>query len=84
MPQQRIKTLIGELHDMYGDDQPSEAQRRLLDDVERHIHPAGAKAPPDPAMLETMELLIEDMEEEHPRTSAVLREIMITLKNIGV
>ena len=84
MPKQRIEALISELHDIYGDDQPSEAQKRLLAEVERRIHPAGVPGEPDPVPLETLELLTEELSEEHPRSTAIFREILETLKNIGV
>jgi hypothetical protein len=84
MPKQRIEALISELHDLYGDDQPSEAQKRLLAEVERRIHPAGVPGEPDPVPLETLELLTEELSEEHPRSTAIFREILETLKNIGV
>ncbi len=84
MPRQRIKNLISELHDLYGDDSASPQQIKLLQDLERGIHPEGAMGAEDPSPLETVELLLEEFGEEHPRTSAVLREIMDILKNIGV
>lgn len=84
MPQQRIKTLISQLHDLYGDDQASAQQRKLLQDLERGVHPSGSLGPDDPSPVETVDLLLEEFDEEHPRTSAVLRELMDVLKNIGV
>lgn len=84
MPQQRIEALIGELHEIYGDDEPSEAQKRLLAELERRIHPAGVPGEPEPVPLDTLELLTEELSDEHPRTTAIFREILETLRNIGV
>lgn len=85
MPQQKAQNLISQLHDLYGDDQPSEAQQRLMDQLEMHIHPKGTKDQyGEPVPLDTLEYLIEDMAAEHPRTTAVMRELLETLKNIGV
>lgn len=85
MPQQKAQNLISQLHEMYGDDQPSEPQRRLMEQLEMHVHPKGAKDQyGEPEPLDTLEYLVEDMAIEHPRTAAVMRELLETLKNIGV
>jgi len=85
MPQKQAQNLISQLHDMYGDDQPSEAQQRLMEQLELHVHPKGTKDQfGEPVPLETLEYLVEDMAAEHPRTAAVMRELLETLKNIGV
>lgn len=84
MPQQRIKNLISELHELYGDDQASPQQIKLLQDLERGVHPEGKLGPEDPSPVETVELLLEEFGEEHPKVSAALRELMDTLKNFGV
>lgn len=85
MPEQRAQNLISQLHEMYGDEEPSELQKRLLQQLEMHVHPKGTKdrfGEPEP--LDTLEYLVEDVAVEHPRTAAVMRELLETLKNIGV
>jgi len=84
MPQERMQNLITEMHEMFGDDQPSEQQKRLMDELQRHVHPKGSKDQADLVPLETLELLVEEVAVEHPRTAAVMREILNTLRNIGV
>ncbi len=85
MPEQRAQNLISQLHDMYGDDEPSEQQKRLIEQLEMHVHPKGTKDQyGEPETLDTLEYLVEDMAVEHPRTAAVMRELLETLKNIGV
>jgi len=85
MPQEKAQNLISQMHELYGDDQPSEAQQRLMEQLEMHVHPKGTKDQfGEPVPLETLEYLVEDMAAEHPRTAAVMREILETLKNIGV
>lgn len=85
MPEEKARNLITELHEMYGDDEPSEQQKHLMEQLELHTHPRGSKDQyGEPVPLDTLELLVEDMAVEHPRTAAVMREILNTLKNIGV
>lgn len=84
MPQQKAQNLISQLHDMYGDDVPSDEQRRLMAELELHVHPEGTEDEYEPVPLDTLERLVEEMAVNHPRTAAVMRELVDTLKNIGV
>ncbi|MDQ2077323.1 DUF4404 family protein [Marinimicrobium sp. ABcell2] len=84
MPQEKIQNLISELHDIYGDDQVSPQQAQLLADLERHVHPAGSEDEPDPVPLETLERLVEEMAVDHPKTAIVMRQLVETLKNMGI
>ncbi len=80
-----MRNLITEMHEMYGDEEPSEAQKRLMEQLELHTHPKGTKDQyGEPVPLDTLEMLVEEMAAEHPRTAGVMREILETLKNIGV
>lgn len=85
MPQEKIRNLISQLHDLYWEDKPTSAQQqRLLQELEWRARPEGADEPDEPMPRETMEMLVEEMEVEHPRTARVMRELMETLKNIGI
>ncbi|UZJ45182.1 DUF4404 family protein [Marinimicrobium sp. C6131] len=85
MPQEKARSLITQLHEMYGNEEPSEQQKHLMEQLELHTHPKGAKDQyGEPVPLDTLELLVEEMAAEHPRTAAVMRELLETLKNIGV
>lgn len=82
--QAKIENLISELHELFGDERDSTQQKELLAQLQAHIHDASDSAPVEPTPLESIELLLEEMGESHPKTSAVLRELLDTLKNIGV
>lgn len=84
MAQPKIENLISELHEMYGSDQASPQQQKLLADLERHMRPAGTADEPDPVPLETLEQLVEEMATDHPRSAAVMFQVLETLKNMGV
>lgn len=84
MPKEKIKNLMSELHELFGNDESSVEQTRLMESLDYYLHEQSETTPPDPSPIETLELLAEQMGEEHPRTSAVLRELMETLKNMGV
>lgn len=84
MPKSKINNLISELNEMFGSDVPSEQQQQLLRNLESHIHSSTEKSPEDPTPLEIIETMLEDLGEEHPRASLLLKELLDTLKNIGV
>lgn len=84
MSPEKAQSLISQLHDLYGTDETSPEQRRLLADLERHVHTRGSAEEPDPVPLETLENLVEEMAAEHPRTATVMRQLMETLKNMGI
>lgn len=84
MPKQTLKTLISTLHDRFGDDLTSPQQQQLIKALENHIHAKNASAPLDPSVQETLGLLLEDVEVQHPQAAAIIREVMETLKNMGI
>lgn len=85
MAQHTMRNLITQMHNMFGDDRPSEQQKHLMEQLELHTHPKGTRDQyGEPVPLDTLELLVEDMAAEHPRTAGVMRELLNTLKNIGV
>ena len=62
----------------------SDSQHLLMQQVERHIHDSDKPAPEDPSIEDTLELLIIDIEQEHPKAAIIVREIVKTLQNIGI
>lgn len=84
MPTQKIESLMTELNEYFGNATPSPEQQRMLEELAEHMHAVDEQGPVDPTPLETIELLLEQIGEDHPKTSAVLSELLQTLKNIGV
>jgi predicted DNA-binding transcriptional regulator YafY len=84
MPNKKIENLMSELHGLFGSDMPSPQQQKLLEDLQAHIHSSLEPDPLDPSLTETAEMLVESIEQEHPRAVAIIRDILDTLKNIGV
>ncbi|MCB1615026.1 MAG: DUF4404 family protein [Pseudomonadales bacterium] len=84
MPKEKLLNLITRLHDSFGDEEVSPQQQQLLDDMKLHIHNINEPAPTDPDMLQTIETLIEDIEEDHPKAAGLARDIMEILVNIGI
>ncbi len=84
MPKQQLENLIGSLHEQFGDDLTSPQQQQLMQQMQSHLHNFDEPEPGDPNFTETVELLLEDIEEQHPKAAAVVREILEVLGNIGV
>jgi len=84
MPKAKIENLMTELHDRFGEVEPSPQQTQLLAELQQNMHLTTDSDDADPTPVETIELLLDNLGDDHPRVAAVLRELMDTLKNIGV
>ena len=84
MPKAKITHLMTSLHERFGDDLTSPQQQQLIKDLQSHIHAWNEKEPVDPNFQDTVNVLLEDIEEEHPKAAVIVREIMHILQNIGV
>jgi hypothetical protein len=84
MPDKKIENLMSELHELFGSEEPSPQQQKLLADLHSHIHSSLDPDSHEPSLTETAELIIESVEQEHPRAAAIVRDLLDTLKNMGV
>jgi len=84
MPKAKIENLMSELHERFGEVDMSPQQERLLAELQAHVHDATEGSVKDPTPLESVQLMIDDLGDNHPNVSALLRELLDTLKNIGV
>lgn len=83
-PDQQLDQLIGRLHELFADDRESDAQKRLMSELDRHTHARGSDDVTDPRPIETLESMLGEYEEDHPQVTAVLGQIVNALKNMGV
>lgn len=84
MPKQKASALISDLHDRFGDDVVSEQQKLLMTQLQTHIHDISEDDPVEPSFLEAVEVFLNDIEEDHPQAAGVVKQLLDTLKNIGV
>jgi hypothetical protein len=84
MPKQQAKSLISELHERFGDDITSSQQADLMMRLNAHIHDLNEEEPVDPTMIDAVELYLTELEAEHPQGASVVRQLIETLKNIGI
>lgn len=84
MPKEKAIALIGEIHDRFASDERSPQQAQLLSTLERHIHTLGDDEAPEPSLVESLEVFLNETEMKHPQLSAVLKNLLDTMKNIGI
>lgn len=84
MPKAKIENLMTELHDRFGEMETSPQQERLLAELQAHVHDVSEGSVKDPTPLESIQFMIDDLGDNHPNVSTLLRELLDTLKNIGV
>ncbi len=61
----------------------SDSQRALLIQLKNHLHNIGDPEPRELSLDESMDILLLDVEREHPNTAALIRSTLNTLENIG-
>jgi hypothetical protein len=80
----KIENLMSRLHQQFGDVELTSQQQQLMDDMKRHLHNRGEPEPAVPDLRESVELLIEEIREEHPRAAKTAQEILHMLGNMGI
>ncbi len=80
MPQQQLENLMTRLHETFGSTEASPQQQQLMDDLQRHIENGNN----DPTLQDSANLLLEELEIDHPKAAVILREIIETLGRLGI
>ena len=89
MPKKTLEHLITTLHERFGSDLVSPEQQKLLQDLQAHMHNIGddgidEKATVDADVKDTLTLLIEAVEEEHPQAAVTIRQVVEALGKMGI
>jgi hypothetical protein len=84
MPKTKIENLITHLHEQFGDDLDSPQQQQLMQQMQYHLHQLNEADPKDPGLRETAELLLENLEVNHPQAAIFVREIISLLQGMGI
>lgn len=80
MPQQQLENLMTRLHETFSSTEVSPQQQQLMDDLQRHIENGNN----DPTLQDSANLLLEELEIDHPKAAVILREIIETLGRLGI
>jgi len=83
MPKQHIEGLISQLHEKFADSDTSPQQEAMLAQMQSQLAEWEGPKPADD-FTETADMLLQEIEEEHPKAAAIIHEIINALGNIGV
>lgn len=84
MPVDNLKALIIDLHDSFGDDETSPRQQQLMQQLQTYVHDIDTAEPVPPSLIESAEILLDEVEESYPQTATIIRQVIKTLRNIGI
>ena len=84
MPIDNLKTLISDLHDSFGDEETSQQQQQLMQQLQIYVHDIDTAEPVPPSLIESAEILLDEVEEGYPQTAAIIRQVIKALGNIGI
>lgn len=84
MPKEELHSLLERLRSTMDERDVSEQQKALLAKVEYHIHNEGEPDPEEPTLRESIEMLVEDLSVEHPRSASVARNVLEALASMGI
>lgn len=83
MAKQHIEGLFTQLHEKFASSDTSPQQEAMLAQMQSQLEEwEGPK--PGGDLKETAELLLQEVEEEHPTAARIIHEIINILNNIGV
>lgn len=84
MPKKELKSLFDRLRENLPEGEASAQQKMLMDQIAYHLHDNDTPDPIDPSLRDSVELLIDDIETDHPKSAAIARNILETLAAIGI
>jgi len=83
MAKQHIEGLLSDLHEKFADSDTSPQQEAMLEQIKSQLSEWEGPKPSDD-FTETAEMLLQEVEEEHPTAAGILRQIINALDSIGV
>ncbi|MCC7516695.1 MAG: DUF4404 family protein [Pseudomonadales bacterium] len=81
MPKQQLENLMTRLHDAFASTEVSPQQQQLLDDLYLHLE-TGNNA--NTSLKDSANLVLEELEIDHPKAAVILREVIETLGRLGL
>ena len=84
MASQHIEGLLTQLHERFATSETSPQQEALLRQLHGQLADWEGPTPPDGNVVSTAELLLEELDADHPHLSGVVRELIAALGRIGI
>lgn len=84
MPKPHIDGLLTQLHEKFATSDTSPEQEALLRQLQGQLANWEGPVPADGSVVNTAEMLLEELKERHPQLAEVLRELLDGLGKIGI
>ena len=84
MPKDKIEGLLGQLHEKFADSETSPQQEALMQQLQSQLSEWEGPKPADGSVVTTAEMLLEEVEEQDPHLTQLLKEILDALDKIGI
>jgi len=84
MSKEKITGLVTQLHDQLTTSQTSPEQEALLLQLHSQLENWEGPPAPDGNIVNTAELVLEELDDSHPQLSLVIREIIDAMGRIGI
>lgn len=84
MAKEQITGLVSKLHDQLTSSETSPEQEALLLQLHSQLENWEGAPAPDGSIVNTAELVLEELEDDHPQLSMVIKEIIDALGRIGI
>lgn len=84
MARPHIDGLLTQLHERFATSETSAQQEELLRQLQGQLASWEGPTPPDGNVVSTAELLVAELDEDHPHLSAIVRELLAALARIGI
>jgi hypothetical protein len=84
MARQKVEGLLTQLHERFADSDTSPQQEALLQQLQGQLAEWEGPVPADGNVVNTAELLLEEVREKHPHLSRIVTEILDVLGRLGI
>ena len=84
MAKQKIEGLMTQLHERFASSDTSPQQEALLQQLRSQLAEWDGPTPADGNVVTTTELLLDELEEQHPHMTQIVKEILDTLGRLGI
>ena len=84
MARQKVEGLLTQLHERFADSDTSPQQEALLQQLQGQLGEWEGPLPADGNIVNTAELLLEEVQDKHPQLSRLVSELLDVLGRLGI
>jgi ABC-type transporter Mla subunit MlaD len=84
MARQKVEGLLTQLHERFADSDTSPQQEALLQQLQGQLEEWEGPLPADGNIVNTAELLLEEVQDKHPQLSRLVSELLDVLGRLGI